>query len=251
MALSLANFSGGGSQNGPFTTVTSSAQSVASGNSLVVGLRWGASQITDNAGNTYTKLPFVAWPGSRGTTGDGAQFFLCNNCVGKSNLQVTGTLTSGSTDTFTVIGVWQFSGGTLIPDQILSTQSGVASTTQSFIANPHYQQSVVCLLDGVDSLSTYGINSPLTLDGGTSVNGQSIFGASHAIFNTGFSSQTLSMTSSVSDIWFMPGVIFRIVPPGQQAGIDPNSRRRIQEAALFTGREFDYFITLEKVWSLS
>lgn len=245
MAISFINFSGGGAQGGPFTTVTSSAQNVTSGNSLVIGLRWGASKITDNAGNSYTKLPLVSWPGSFGATLDGAQFFFCNNCVGNSSLQVTGVLPSGPSDTYTVIGVWQFSGGTLIPDQILSTQSNSSSSTQSFTANPHFQQSVVCLIDFQDALGTYGVNSPLTQDGGTSINAAQIASASHVIFNNGFQSQTLSMTSSSSVNWFMPGVIF---------GVNPQIPKRNKLASIdaappmFTGRLYAYYITLERLF---
>src|SRR6266699_109341 len=247
MAISFVNFSGGGVQNGPFTTVVSSAQNVSSGNSLVIGLRWGTTSISDNAGNTYRNLTKLLWP--NGNLGEGNQWFLCNNCVGNSNLQVTGNLvpTSQALDTYTTIGVWQFSGGTLVYDQGIIGNSGSSSTTQTVTVNPHYQQSVVCLIDMINNLSTYSASGGLTLDGGSSVNGQQIAGASHQIFNNGFQSQTFTMTSGTSAAWQLAGPVFGVVPRTPP----PIRNRRASAAAtspLFTGRLYASYITLERLF---
>jgi len=244
MSISFVNFSGGGQPAGPFTSATTAAQSVASGNSLVVGSRYPAASISDTAGNTYRPLGFTAW--NFGGTNDGFQWYVCNNCVGKSNLQVTITLSGTGSDTYTAVGAWQFSGGPLVFDQMAIGQSGSNSNTQSVVVNPHYVQGTICLMTIVNALTTFGVNAPLIQDGGTSIAGNSIAGAEHAIFSSGFTQQTLSTTSGSSAAWFIGGPVFQSTPQ-----IPTLYKRRIQEAALFTGREFDYFITLEKLWPLS
>lgn len=246
MAISFVNFSGGGAQGGPFSTAVSSAQAVTPGNSLVVGFRWGATSVTDNAGNTYQKLTKLLWP--NGNLGEGNDWWLCNNCVGNPALQVTANLvsTSQALDTYTWIGVWQFSGGQLVYDQGLIGNSGSSSTTQTVTYNPRYQQSVVCLSDTVNNLSTYSVAGSLTLDGGSSVNGQQIAGAAHQIFNTAAQNQTFTMHSGTSAAWQLAGPAFGVIPSTPLI-----YRRRAAIAAappMFTGRMYGYYITLERLF---
>ncbi len=250
MSLSLVNFSGGSQQGGPFSTVVSAAQSVAGGNSLVVGLRWSAQEVHDNAGNTYQPLPHLIG-NSLTNLGEGFQFFFCNNCVGNSALVVTATLVSTSValDTYTAMGVWNISGGPLILDSYgISTGSGTVMT----YAAPYtkYDNTIACILGmSTANLSTNSVTAPLVQDGGTSIAGQQICGASHAIFTVKQLNQNLVSTSSVNGTWQIGGPIF-----GVTAQIPPVRRRRAAIAAappMFTGRMYDYFITLEKLWPLS
>ncbi len=246
MAISLVNFAGGGQQGGPYTTTVSPAQNVTSGNSIIVGIRWSAAFFTDNAGNTYTPLPhLVGNPVSN--LGEGFQFAYCNNVVGNPNLQVTATMvpTSQALDTYTAIAVWQIAGGTLILDSnLIATGSG---STQTFSNTTRYPNSITCLMDiGTSNLANYGANSPLTLDGGTSLGGQQICGASHIINTTLQSAQSLSMTTSISGTWQLGGPTFGLVPQ-----IPPRYKHKAAIAAappMFTGRMYAYYITLERLF---
>jgi hypothetical protein len=116
-APALVNFSSGSQQNGPFTTSSSTAASLTAGNTVVVCMRWGATAVTDTAGNTYTKLPFVANPFNVSGT-DGGQFWYVTNCLGNAANVVTATLptTTVGGNTFTWIAVWQISGGPFTVD---------------------------------------------------------------------------------------------------------------------------------------
>jgi hypothetical protein len=99
----------------------------------------------------------------------------------------------------------------------------------------------------VNNLSTYSASGGLTLDGGSSINGQSIAGASHQIFNNGFQSQTFTMTSGTSAAWQLAGPVFGIVPQTPP----PIRNRRASAAAtspLFTGRLYASYITLERLF---
>jgi hypothetical protein len=113
----LVNFSAGGAQNGPFATTVSNAQNITAGNTIVVCLRWGASKVTDTAGNTYTPLPFVENPFNVSGT-DGAQFWYVTNCLGNAANVVTATMptTTVGGNTFTFMAVWQVSGGPFTVD---------------------------------------------------------------------------------------------------------------------------------------
>lgn len=251
MALALVNFSGGGQNNGPFTTVVSPAQNVTSGNSLVVGIRWIATSVTDNAGNVYQPLPRL--PGNPSNLGEGFHFWYANNVKGNASLQVTATFvsTSQALDTFTSIAVWQISGGPLVFDKqiiLVAGSSGTVATTTPFATL--YPNSIVCLMDiDTSGLSTYSVSAPLTQDGGSSLGGNQTCGAAHVIYTSQQSGATLTMTNSNSGIWQIGGPIF-----GTGPYVPITYRKRASIAAaqpMFTGRLFDFFITLEKLWPLS
>ena len=248
MAISLVNFSGGGQQNGPFSTVVSPAQNVASGNTLVVGGRWIAQGCTDNAGNTYLPLGhLVGNPTSN--LGEGYFFFWCPNCVGNSALQVTAALvpTSQALDTYTEIAVWNIaSSSPLVLDQYLvgTGNSGTTMTYGPF--STRYPNTIACLIGGsTANLNTTSVSAPLIQDGGTSLGGQQIAGAAHTIYTSMQSAQSLVMTTSVSGNWQIGGPIFGI------ANSTPIQKRRKSVAAaapLFTGRMYNYYITLERMF---
>jgi len=246
MAISLVNFSGGSQQGGPFTTVVSAAQSVANGNSLVVGLRWSAQAVNDNAGNTYFPLPhLIGNPISN--LGEGFQFFYCNNCVGNPALVVTATLVSTSValDTYTAMGVWNVAGGPLTLDQYgVSTGSGTVMTYATSITK--FDNTIACVLGmSTTNLSTNSVTAPLVQDGGTSIASQQICGASHAIFTTKQTGLSLVSTSSVNGTWQIGGPIFGI------ANSTPIQKKRKSAGAtspLFTGRLYASYITLERLF---
>jgi hypothetical protein len=246
MAISLVNFSGGGQTAGPFTTVVSAGQSVANGNTIVVGIRWSAQSVTDNAGNSYVALPHL--PGSGGATGEGLQFFYCNNCVGNPSLVVTATLVSSSlaADTYTGICVWNISGGPLTLDQYFINTGGSGSTMTYTPVNTSYQNSIVCLIGmSTAALTTYTVNAPLVQDGGTSIAGLQIMGASHVIYTTMQSAQSLVSTGT-NGSWQIGGPIFGIARTSPSSPIQ--KKRKSVGAALFTGREYNYYITLERLF---
>lgn len=245
MAISLVNFSGGSQQGGPFTTVASAAQNVASGNSLVVGMRWFAQSCTDNVGNKYIPLPhMIGLPLSN--LGEGYQFFYCNNCIGNSALVATGTLVSTSLalDTYTAIGVWNIAGGPLILDQY-SISSGSSGTTMTYAgAITKFDNTITCLLGGsTANLNTCSVNAPLVQDGGTSIAGQQILAASHAIFTTKQTALSLVSTTSASGNWNIGGPTFGLGPQI----LTPKKRLQRMGPATYPGREYDYFITLERL----
>jgi hypothetical protein len=250
MPLSLASFGGGGQQGGPFATVVSAAQNVANGNSIVVGGRWISTACTDNAGNTYIPLGhLIGNPTSN--AGEGFDFWYCNNCIGNSALVVTLTLNSNhavSLDTYTSIAVWNIAGGPLTLQQY-SINVGSGTTTTYTPYPTQYPNSITCLLmASTTNLTTYSVTAPLVQDGGTSLGGQQIQGAGHAIYNSPLqSAQPLVSTNGVNGTWEMGGPVFG-APPAPLP-----TKKRIERfgPALFTGREYDYFITLEKVWPLS
>jgi hypothetical protein len=247
--LSVASFGGGGQQGGPFATVVSAAQNVATGNSLVVASRWLSTACTDNAGNTYTPMGhLIGNPTSN--AGEGFDFWYCNNCIGNSALVVTITLNSNhavSLDTYTFIAVWNIAGGPLIPASYsINVGSGTVMTYNPY-SSP-YPNSITCLIGGsTANLNTNTVNAPLTQDGGSSLGGQQIAGASHVIYSSVQGTQPLVSTTSVNGNWQMGGPVFGAPP------ILLPTKKRIERfgPALFTGREYDYFITLEKVWPLS
>jgi hypothetical protein len=113
----LVNFSAGGAQGGPFATTTSNAQSITTGNTIVVAMRWGATKVTDTAGNTYTPTPFTANPYNVSGT-DGVQFWYVTNCIGNAANVVTATMptTTVGGNTYTFMAVWQISGGPFTVD---------------------------------------------------------------------------------------------------------------------------------------
>ena len=96
----LVNFSSGSQQSGPFTTSSSTATSLTTGNTVVVCMRWGATRVTDTAGNTYTPLPFVANPYNVSGT-DGAQFWYATNVTGNAANVVTATLPTTTAVSYT------------------------------------------------------------------------------------------------------------------------------------------------------
>jgi hypothetical protein len=251
MAISLVNFSGGSQQGGPFSTVVSAAQNVANGNTLVAGFRWLANTVTDNAGNTWQALPHL--PGVPvSNLGEGFQFFWCNNCVGNSALVVTANLvsTSQAIDAYNAIGVWNIAGGPLVLDQYL-IGTGTSGTTMTYGPfSTRYPNTIACLLGmSTSNLNTETVSAPLIQDGGTSIAGQQIAGAAHTIYTTMQSSQSLVMTTSVNGNWQIGGPVF-----GATQQIPPRYKHKAAIAAappMFTGRMYDYFITLEKLWPLS
>lgn len=245
MAISLVNFSGGSQQGGPFTTVASAAQAVANGNSLVVGLRWSAQAVNDNAGNTYFPLPHLIG-NSVSNLGEGFHFFYCNNCVGNPALVVTATLVSTSValDNYTAMGVWNIAGGPLTLDSYgIGTGSG---TTMTYAARyTKFDNTIACVLGmSTTNLSTNTVNAPLVQDGGTSIAGQQICGASHAIFTTKQIDQNLVSTTSVNGTWQIGGPVFGIGPQI----LTPKKRVQRMGAALYTGRLYASYMTLERLF---
>jgi hypothetical protein len=239
MAFTFVNFSGGGQNGGSFSSSTTAAQNVTSGNSLVVLSRYPCSHITDTAGNIYTKLPFISWTAS-GNLGDGVSPYFCNNVVGASNLQVTTVFGPGGLDQDTFMGAWQFTGGSVAWDQNVIGQSGSSASTQTVTVNPR-SQYVACFLSALTAVSTFTANAPLTLDGGSSILGNQRAGASHAIFS-GFKQQALSTNSSASSSWMIAGPMLRVIPP------QSNFRNVIFSAAAPAApRTYSYWITLERL----
>jgi hypothetical protein len=247
MAISLVNFSSGAQQGGPFTTITSVAQNVSSGNTLVAAIRWIATNFTDNAGNRWNLLP--ALPGNPlSNLGEGLQFAYCNNCVGNSALQVTATFvsTSQALDTYNSIAVWQIGGGPLTIDSYSISSASTGSTQTYTQQYTKYPNTITCLFDiATSNLATYGVNSPLTQDGGTSLQGQQISSASHVI-NTALQPNTsYSMTSSINGSWEIAGLTLGL------ANSTPSWRKRKSAGAtspLFTGRLYASYITLERLF---
>lgn len=247
MPLSVASFGGGGQQGGPFTTVVSAAQNVANGNSIVVGLRWSATTCTDNAGNAYTPIGhLIGNPTSN--LGEGFFYFLCNNCIGNAALVCTATLvsTSSALDTYTAIAAWNIAGGPLILSQF-SINVGTTGQTMTYLPYPTpYPNSITCLMGmSTANLNTCSVNSPLTQDGGTSLGGQQICGASHVIYTNQQqqSVQPLISTTSVSGNWQIGGPVFGTPP----ASLPTKKRIQRMGAGLFTGREFSYDIAIERM----
>lgn len=246
MSISLVNFSSESVQGGPQTTITSAAQNIANGNSIVVGFRWSATSVTDNAGNTYVPLPhLVGTPLSN--LGEGYQFWYCNNCIGNAALQVTATLvsTSQALDTYTYMGVWNIAGGPLVLDQYL-INGGSSGTTMTYGPfSTRYQNTIACLLFGsTANLNTCSVNSPLVQDGGSSLQGQQIGSAGHTIYTSMQNSgQTLVATTSVNGNWEIGGPIFGVA--------NPILWKRRKLSALSGGlpavRKFSYWITLERL----
>lgn len=197
---SLVNFSAGGSQNGPFATATSAAQNITAGNSIVVAMRWGASAVTDTAGNTYTQLAFL--PGNPGS-GDGCQFWYANNVKGNAANVVTATLPAGSLDTFTYIAVWQIAGGPLIFDaQFGNVQTAAnANMVSSAIVTAYANEIAFVIGQSYTSLRTYTPGTGWTQDGGSSLAGNQIASAEHRI--TTQSGTSATMTDSGSDPYQM------------------------------------------------
>lgn len=246
MPLSVASFGGGGQQGGPFATVVSAAQNVASGNSIVVGCRWIATACNDNAGNSYTSLGhLIGNPTSN--LGEGFHYFYCNNCIGNSALVVTVTLASTSLalDTYTAIAAWNIAGGPLVLQQYqISVGSGTIMTYQA-LPTP-YPNSITCLMGmSTANLNTETVNAPLVQDGGTSLGGQQICGAAHAIYTNQQqqSAQPLVSTTSVNGTWQIGGPVFGTPP----APLPTKKRIARFGSALFTGREYSYDIALERV----
>lgn len=194
---SLVNFSAGGQQNGPFTTVTSAAQNITAGNSIVVAMRWGASAVTDTAGNIYIPLPFLQ---GEGTATDGCQFWYVNNCKGNAANVVTATLTSGSTNTFTYIAVWQIAGGTLIFDTQIGTIQPSANTLMFSNSFNTYMANEIVLVAGQSytALATYTPGTGWTQDGGSSLAGNQIASAEHKILTSAQAGMYASMVDSGS-----------------------------------------------------
>lgn len=244
--LSLASFAGGGQQGGPFATIVSAAQNVANGNSLVVGSRWLSTACTDNAGNTYIPLGHLTG-NPTSNAGEGMDYWYCNNVIGNAALVTTITLNANhavSLDTYTFIAVWNVAGGPLILSQYsISTGSG---TVMTYVPYPTiYQNSITCLTGGsTANLNTNTVNAPLIQDGGSSLGGQQIAGASHVIYSSNQqSNQPLVSTTSVNGTWQMGGPVFGSGP------IPLPTKKRIERfgPALFTGREYAYYITLERL----
>jgi len=246
MPLTLASFAGGGQQNGPFATVVSAAQNVASGNSIVVGGRWLTTACTDNAGNTYIPLGhLIGNPVSN--AGEGFDYWYCNNCIGNAALVVTLTFNSNhaqSLDTYTSIAVWNISGGPLILDQYLMSTGNSGSVMTYGPFAPRYPNSIICLTAiATSNLATFTSNAPLTQDGGTSLGGVQIAAASHLISSTIAGAQPLVMNATVSGTWEIGGPIFGAGP------VPLPTKKRVERfgAAQFTGREYAYYITLERL----
>lgn len=106
MAIALVS-SGATSQNGSSTTIAAPAAAHATGNLIVVGVRWfqNAGQtvsITDTAGNTYALISAV------NRSNDELELYYAYNITGNAANIVTATFSAAAT--YRVILVLEFSG---------------------------------------------------------------------------------------------------------------------------------------------
>jgi hypothetical protein len=214
MALTVVNFSSGGTNGGPFTTVASAAQNITAGNSIVVAVRAGmvsgATGVTDTAGNTYTYLSVM----STGA-GDFWQYWYCNNCLGNSSNVVTAGLPASSN--YTVIAAWQITGGPLTLDTQVSGigSSGATLTTSSFSTA---QANEIALVIGLNTttLTTFGAAGGATLDSSSIASGTA--GAEHLIYSSVQTGVTANMTQGLTNNWELFAAIFTTATGGGGGG---------------------------------
>lgn len=246
MSIALVNFSSGGAAGGPQASVSSAAQNITQGNSMIVAVRWGGSavQLSDTAGNKFLAGPSLF---GQSTADETWRFWYLNSCIGNASNVVTATLQSGITNTFTTIFVWQISGGPLTPDFQFGNFSGAGSNS-AYSSSPFNTRFIneIVLTVGVSTTTanTQTASGGYTMDGNTANNG---IGGAHKIFTTPQNGLTASFTQGGSTPW-------EIYTAGFGVGLPiPKRNKLAAEAAttpMFTGRLYDYVITLEKLWSL-
>lgn len=117
------------SANGSSSTVASPAQSHASGNLIVVGVRWyrnsaqDVSSVADTAGNTYTLIS------SQDQASDRIELWYAYNVTGNASNVVTVTFTAAAT--YRVICVAEYSGvaTSFTPHDVTPTGAGGGGST--------------------------------------------------------------------------------------------------------------------------